>query len=161
MSARTDTRIHLKETGAMRTALPASPFLRRLLAAGALVMALTGAQAALAIDDGGPIDQAIAARVVGEQADGYLGFVSSPTPAQADLRRRVNEVNLGRRSVYADVARRNGETQERVAVLQAMRQIQNTENGAMIRDLSGTWCPRSPANRVGLAADGTIQIQCR
>lgn len=145
----------------MRTALSASTFLRRLVAAGVLALALTGAQAALAVDDGGPIDQAIATGLIGEQADGYLGFVANPTPAQADLRRRVNDVNLGRRSVYADVARRNGETQERVAVLQAMRQIQNTETGAMIRDLSGTWCPRSPANRVGLAADGTIQIQCR
>lgn len=132
-------------------------------AALAALVALGGLAAlpARAIDSGGPLDAALQANVIGEQADGFLGFVLPPTAAQRDLERRVREVNLGRRAVYADVAARNGETQDRVAVLQAMRQITNTETGRMIRDLTGVWCVRASTNRVGLAADGTIQIQCR
>jgi uncharacterized protein len=129
--------------------------------AGALLLGAILAAPALAIDNGGPLDQAIAAGTIGEQADGYLGFVQPATPAQRELERRVREVNLGRRSVYAEVATRNGETQDRVAVLQAVRQITNTEAGSYFRDLSGTWCRRAPVNKVGFASDGTIQIQCR
>jgi hypothetical protein len=149
-----------------KTALPVPaghPARARLLAAAAAALVLGAAATvpARAIDNGGPLDQAIAAGTIGEQADGYLGFVQPATAAQRDLERRVREVNLGRRSVYADVATRNGETQDRVAVLQAVRQITNTEAGTYFKDLSGTWCRRGPANRVGFATDGTIQIQCR
>ena len=39
---------------------------------------------------------------VGEQADGYLGVVS--TAAAPDLRRQVNSVNIRRRSAYIQLA---------------------------------------------------------
>jgi uncharacterized protein len=131
-----------------------------LAAAATLVGALAGGLA-LAIDNGGPIDQAISAGIVGEQADGFLGFVNPPTSVQRDLERRISEVNLRRRAVYADVASRNGDTQERVAVLQALRQITGAANGEYFRDLSGAWCRKGADSRIGTATDGTIQISCR
>jgi uncharacterized protein len=126
-----------------------------VLAAGALIATVAGA-----VDQNGPIDQAMSAGVVGEQADGYLGFVRTPTPAQADLQRRVNEVNIRRRGVYIQVARDSGETLDRVALLQALRQITKAPAGEYFQDLSDTWCAKGPNSDVRQAADDTIIIRC-
>lgn len=126
-----------------------------VLAAGVLL-----ATGALAVDNKGPIDTAMAAGTVGEQADGYLGFVRPPTPAQADLQRRVNEVNIRRRGVYIQVARDSGETLDRVALLQALRQITKTPAGEYFQDLSDTWCVKGPNSDVRQADDDTIVIRC-
>lgn len=56
------------------------------------------------------VDAAKAAGKVGEQADGFLGFVT--TPADAALQAAVEEINAGRRRVYEETARRNGVTPE-------------------------------------------------
>jgi uncharacterized protein len=126
-----------------------------VLAAGALI-----ASAASAVDQNGPIDTAMAAGIVGEQADGYLGFVRTPTTAQADLQRRVNEVNIRRRGVYIQVARDSGETLDRVALLQALRQITKTPAGEYFQDLTDTWCAKGPNSDVRQAEDSTIIIRC-
>lgn len=126
-----------------------------VLAAGALI-----ATAAGAVDQNGPIDQAMSAGVVGEQADGYLGFVRTPSAAQADLQRRVNEVNIRRRGVYIQVARDSGETLDRVALLQALRQITKAPAGEYFQDLTDTWCAKGPNSDVRQAADNTIIIRC-
>jgi uncharacterized protein len=130
-------------------------FFSAVLAVGALI-----ATNASAVDQNGPIDQAMNAGVVGEQADGYLGFVRPPTAAQADLQRRVNEVNIRRRGVYVQVARDSGETLDRVALLQALRQITKTPAGEYFQDLSDTWCVKGPNSDVRQAADDTIVIRC-
>lgn len=129
--------------------------LSAVIAASALI-----ASAAGAVDQNGPIDTAMAAGTVGEQADGYLGFVRPPTPAQADLQRRVNEVNIRRRGVYIQVARDNGETLDRVALLQALRQITKTPAGEYFQDSSDTWCVKGPNSDVRQAPDNTIVIRC-
>jgi uncharacterized protein len=126
-----------------------------VLAAGALI-----ATAAGAVDQNGPIDQAMSAGIVGEQADGYLGFVRTPTAAQADLQRRVNEVNIRRRGVYIQVARDSGETLDRVALLQALRQITKAPAGEYFQDLTDTWCAKGSNSDVRQAADNTIIIRC-
>ncbi|NJR20492.1 MAG: YdbL family protein [Hyphomonadaceae bacterium] len=88
-----------------------------------LIVGLLLGTSVQAVDNNGPIDNAMAAGIVGEQADGFLGFVRTPTSAQTELQRRVNEVNIRRRGVYVQVARDSGETVDRVALLQAFRQI--------------------------------------
>lgn len=118
------------------------------------------ATGALAVDNNGPIDTAMKAGTLGEQADGYLGFVRTPTSAQADLQRRVNEVNIRRRGVYIQVARDSGETLDRVALLQAMRQITKAPTGEYFQDLADTWCVKGPNSDVRQAADDTIVIRC-
>jgi uncharacterized protein len=118
------------------------------------------ATAALAVDNNGPIDTAMEAGTIGEQADGYLGFVRTPGPAQADLQRRVNEVNIRRRGVYIQVARESGETLDRVALLQALRQITKTPAGGYFQDLADTWCVKGPNSDVRQASDNTIVIRC-
>jgi uncharacterized protein len=118
------------------------------------------ATGASAVDNNGPLDTAMAAGVIGEQADGYLGFVRTATPAQAELQRRVNEVNIRRRGVYIQVARESGETLDRVALLQALRQITKTPAGEYFQDLADVWCVKGPANDVRQASDNTIIIRC-
>jgi uncharacterized protein len=127
-----------------------------VFAAGALI-----ATAAGAVDNNGPIDTAMAAGTIGEQADGYLGFVRPPVPAQADLQRRVNEVNIRRRGVYIQVARDGGETLDRVALLQALRQITKTPIGEYFQDLTDTWCVKGATSDIRQAPDDTIVIRCR
>ena len=126
-----------------------------VLAAGAMVATLAGA-----VDNNGPIDTAMGAGTVGEQADGYLGFIRTPTAAQADLQRRVNEVNIRRRGVYIQVARDSGETLDRVALLQALRQITKAPTGEYFQDLADTWCAKGPNSDVRQAADNMIVIRC-
>jgi uncharacterized protein len=129
--------------------------LSAVIAAGALI-----ATAAGAVDQNGPIDNAMKAGTIGEQADGYLGFVRPATPAQADLQRRVNEVNIRRRGVYIQVAREQGETLDRVALLQALRQITKTPAGEYFQDTADTWCVKGPNSVVTQAPDDTIVIRC-
>ncbi|KAF0110675.1 MAG: hypothetical protein FD163_1693 [Hyphomonadaceae bacterium] len=124
------------------------------------VFAGFAATAALAVDNGGPVDAAIASRIIGEQANGYLGFVRTPTTAQADLQRTINEINIRRRAVYTEVATSQNETVDRVALLQALRQIQKAAIGDYFRDTANVWCAKSATTRSLQAADGTIIISC-
>jgi uncharacterized protein YdbL (DUF1318 family) len=109
---------------------------------------------------GGEILRAVETGVVGEQADGYLGFVNPPTPAQAALQRAVNENSIRRRTAYAETARGTGETIDRVSVMSALRQITRLQAGEKFRDMRGRWCAKGPDSRVEVAADDTIVISC-
>lgn len=126
-----------------------------MLVAGALI-----ATSALAIDNNGPVDKAMAQGLIGEQADGYLGFVRPPTAAQADLQRRINEINIRRRGVFNDAAKANGETEDRVALLSALRQITKTPNGEYFQDTTKTWCQKTPDSQVMQTADDVVVIRC-
>ncbi|MEY3235831.1 DUF1318 domain-containing protein [Aquidulcibacter sp.] len=126
-----------------------------ILVAGALV-----ATSAAAIDNNGPVDKALAAGVIGEQADGYLGFVRTPTAAQADLQRRINEINIRRRGVFNEAAKVNGETEDRVALLSALRQITKTPNGEYFQDTTRTWCMKSSESQVMQTNDDVVVIRC-
>ena len=46
---------------------------------------------------------------IGERYDGYIGYVTPPSPA---LRRQVDAVNIRRRSLYANLAARKGVSPE-------------------------------------------------
>jgi uncharacterized protein YdbL (DUF1318 family) len=75
---------------------------------GAAVMAALAVTpaAAVAMDTKAAVDAAKAAGIVGEQADGFLGFVkASSDPA---LKGAVQEINEGRAALYRQAAARNG-----------------------------------------------------
>lgn len=55
----------------------------------------------------GAVSAALANGSVGEQADGYLGFRSAPSPA---LRAEVEAINIKRRAAYTDLAAKRGVT---------------------------------------------------
>ena len=72
-------------------------------------MAMTPA-AAIAMDSKSAVDAAKALGVVGEQADGFLGYVKpSNDPA---LKAAVAEINEGRAALYRQAAAKNGVTVE-------------------------------------------------
>ncbi|TAJ71060.1 MAG: DUF1318 domain-containing protein [Phenylobacterium sp.] len=77
---------------------------------GAAVMAALAVTpaAAQAMDSKAAVDAAKAAGVVGEQADGFLGFVKpSSDPA---LKAAVDDINSGRAALYREAAAKNGVT---------------------------------------------------
>jgi uncharacterized protein YdbL (DUF1318 family) len=82
---------------------------RDFLALGAaLILAAAPFQAAFAqsAQAKATVDSAKAAGVVGEQADGYLGFVKGG--ADAGVTAAVAEINAGRSQAYQNVASQNG-----------------------------------------------------
>ena len=86
---------------------------RDILGVGAAVMAalaLPAAAVAQSAEAKAAVDSAKSAGVVGEQADGYLGFVAGGgDPA---LRSAVAEINAGRAGVYREAAAKSGATPE-------------------------------------------------
>lgn len=80
-----------------------------ITAAVLTALALTPA-AAYAMDSKAAVDAAKAAGMVGEQADGFLGFVKpSSDPA---LKAAVDDINQGRAALYRQAAAKNGVTVE-------------------------------------------------
>lgn len=75
------------------------------LIAGSAV-ALTAAAAVAQSDAKARVDAAKAAGIVGEQADGFLGFVAGG--GDPSLKAAVAEINAGRAQVYREAAARNG-----------------------------------------------------
>lgn len=79
------------------------------LIAGAAA-AFAGVAAIAQSDAKARVDSAKAAGIVGEQADGFLGFV---TPvADPALRAAVAEINAGRAQLYREAAAKNGVSPE-------------------------------------------------
>jgi len=76
--------------------------------------------------------------IVGEQADGYLGFVDE-SAADSALKREVRDVNQQRKSLYADLAAQEGVTIEVTAVLTAEKLINSASSGECVRDANGEW----------------------
>lgn len=76
--------------------------------------------------------------IVGEQADGYLGFVPGKDADDA-LRREVRDINQQRKAYYADLARRNGVSIEVTATLTAQKLINQARSGQCVRDQNGDW----------------------
>lgn len=76
-----------------------------IAAAVLAALALTPA-AAYAMDSKAAVDAAKAQGLVGEQADGFLGFVKpSSDPA---LKAAVEDINQGRAALYREAAAKNG-----------------------------------------------------
>ena len=108
---------------------------KNILAAAALVLLATPAFADLASDKAA-VDAAKAAGTVGEQADGYLGIVSS---ADATVTAAVNEINNGRRAVYAQTASKSGTTPDAAGQATGAQLIGRTPAGQFIKPLGGAW----------------------
>ncbi len=82
------------------------------------------------------VDQAVAAGRIGERIDGYLAIVSN---ASDEERRAMNEINIGRKSVYTDLAEKKGVSVEVISRLSGEKQIAKAAPGSMIMNDSGQW----------------------
>lgn len=112
------------------------------LAAAALI---GGTSVALAQSGGTDpvVEQARASGIVGEQADGYLGFVRTPS---ADLKSRVDAVNIKRRAIYTELAAKRSVTVQEVAAATACELFQTRiAPGEAYRTEAGVWAIRNGA----------------
>nr|WP_148217015.1 YdbL family protein [Phenylobacterium zucineum] len=84
------------------------------------------------------VEAAKTAGTVGEQADGYLGFVAPQD--DPGLTAAVAEINTARARLYAETARRHGVSPE-VAGVAAAKALFETKlrPGDYYRDATGVW----------------------
>jgi|CXWL01.1.fsa_nt_gi uncharacterized protein YdbL (DUF1318 family) len=83
--------------------------------------------------------QARASGVIGEQADGYLGVRTGQT-ASADLRARVDQLNIRRRAEYTTRAERNNATpNEMAASIVCVLFGERLRVGEYYRNEAGQW----------------------
>lgn len=111
-------------------------YFKHLFAAAALLLLATPAFADLASDKA-TVDAAKAAGTVGEQADGYLGFVSGS--ANAAVTAAVTEINAARANVYAETAAKSGVTRDAAGQATGAQLIGNLPGGQYFKPLGGGW----------------------
>ena len=112
-----------------------------ILNVGAAVLAalaLPVAAAAQSADAKAAVDSAKAAGVVGEQADGFLGFVTGGgDPA---LHAAVAEINAGRAQVYRAAAAKSGATPEAAGASAFVNAIEpRVKPGQYYKPAGGGW----------------------
>ncbi len=83
-----------------------------------------------------------AAGQVGEKMDGYLGYVTPPSPA---LKAVVEDINLKRRAVYSEKAQAQKATVEEYAFTSGCLLIAQTQPGEKYQAPNGTWQTRTSA----------------
>jgi uncharacterized protein YdbL (DUF1318 family) len=102
-------------------------------------LALTSPAFADLASDKAAVEAAKAAGTVGEQADGYLGIVSS---ADATTTAAVNDINAGRRAVYSQTAAKSGVTPDAAGQATGAQLIARTPSGQYIKPLGGAWAKK-------------------
>jgi len=81
------------------------------------------------------VDKAIADGIVGETAAGYLALVNgSASPAVTNA---MNEINIGRKSVYTRRAREQGVSIEVLAALTGEKQLAKAKPGTKVLTQQG------------------------
>jgi uncharacterized protein YdbL (DUF1318 family) len=87
--------------------------------------------------DKAAVDAAKSAGTVGEQGDGYLGFVSGA--GDGALSSAVTAINAGRRQVYAQTAGKTGVSAEAAGQATGAQLIAKTPSGQYFKPLGGNW----------------------
>jgi uncharacterized protein YdbL (DUF1318 family) len=117
-----------------------------VLSAVAAAAALAFAAPSLAQDN--TLNQARAAGLIGEQADGYLGVVPG-ADISATLRGRVDQNNIQRRALYTRRAtERNVSVNEMAAAVACEVFERRIALGERYRTEAGQWRQRTAANPV-------------
>ena len=113
-----------------------------ILATGiGLAIALAGATAASAmLLQQGEAAELRASGAAGEQADGYMGVVGSPS---SDIRAKVEAVNIRRRAHYTELAGKRGVKIEEAAATVACEILRDrVQPGQFYRRTDGIWRKR-------------------
>ncbi len=118
-----------------------------LSAAGAIAL-LAAVPAAAQMD--AEVESALSAGTIGEQADGYLGFVSAPPAA---LKAKVDAINIKRREGYTQVAQQRNVPIEAFAASIGCRTLGSLKQGRAYSIARGAWAVKG-------AAPITLPSQC-
>lgn len=106
---------------------------------GAVVLTMAASGGAVAQDGRDPAYAAArAAGQVGEQKDGYLGVIGSPS---AEVRAMVRDINNRRRAIFTEKAAGKS-TIEEYAFATACRLIAQTQPGEKYQAPDGSWKTR-------------------
>jgi uncharacterized protein YdbL (DUF1318 family) len=103
----------------------------------ALLLALGGPALADAASDKAAVDAAKGAGSVGEQADGYLGYVKGS--ADGPVTAAVTSINAGRADVYAQTAAKSGVTRDAAGQATGTLLIDKLPAGQYYKPLNGGW----------------------
>ena len=76
---------------------------------------------------------------IGEKPDGYLGYVSSPSPA---IKALVEDINIKRKAAYTRKAQETNSTVEQFAFTSGCNLIMRKEPGEKYQTPAGTWNTR-------------------
>jgi uncharacterized protein len=123
--------------------------MRTLAVAAAAVFAAAIASPAIAQAAADSVVNAARAEgLIGEQADGYLGYVPG-AQISADLRGRVDQINIQRRALYARrAAERTVSVNEMAAAVACEVFRTRITEGERYRDENGQWRQRTAAQPV-------------
>jgi len=113
----------------------------RLSLAAATGLALIAAVPAIAQMDS-EVETAMNAGAVGEQADGYLGFVRPPSPT---LKAKVDAINIKRREGYTQVAQSKNVPIEAFAASIGCKTLSNIRAGRAYSITRGVWATKTDA----------------
>ncbi|WP_374649487.1 YdbL family protein [Rhizorhabdus sp.] len=105
--------------------------------------ALAAASPLLAADP--VVEQALAAGTVGEQWDGYLGFVSAPS---SDLKAAVDAINIKRRAGYTQIAASRNVTVDQFAQTTACQTLRAVKPGQAYKLKDGAWKKRQGSESI-------------
>ena len=119
-----------------------------VLALAGFVLAVGTTSVALAQD--AEIDGALSSGVVGEQADGYLGFAKPPS---AEIKAKVDAINIKRREAYTKVAQTKNVPIEAFAVSIGCNTLSGLRSGRAYSIAKGVWATKG-------AAPVTLPAQC-
>jgi len=113
-------------------------FMASLVFTGVATTAILSASAhAQTISAKARVDQAKAEGLVGEQLDGYLGFVKPDV--SEDVRAAVNEINIRRKSIYTQTARAKKVSVSTISGLTGEKLTAKAKPGQMVKLGDGTW----------------------
>ena len=87
------------------------------------------------------VDAAKAAGTVGEQGDGYLGFVTPSTDPM--LAAAVAAINAGRKQVYQEIAMKTNVSEQAAGEATAQQLFTRLPAGQYFRPLNGNWTRKS------------------
>jgi len=91
------------------------------------------------------VDSALADARIGEQADGYLGFVEPPSP---ELRKVVADINIRRREAFTERAIVEHVTVAEFAAATACQILRKLPVGRAFRLDNGSWRIRGPGSPI-------------
>ena len=91
------------------------------------------------------VESALSAGTVGEQWDGYIGFVSAPS---GDLKAAVDAINIKRRAGYTQIAAARNVTVDQFAQTTACSTLRAVKPGQAYKLKDGGWQRRNGSESI-------------
>ena len=110
-----------------------------ILGLGLVLTAIVGGATIAAAQESPAVASARTQGLVGEQSDGYLGFVKSPS---AELKSAVDAINIKRRAIYTEIAAKQNATVQEVAIARGCDQLAKRVAPGEWYSVGGTWQQR-------------------